>query len=155
LGWKEGTVSSRLAKARAILQARLERRGVALSAVLSGLALAQQASAAVPAALLTATQKAALAFVGALAGGASAPASLARAVLWGMALARLKVAAVLLTLVGLVGGAALALSRPAPPEPAPEPDSEPDAVQPRPARGGPDAPPRNRMTVGGFVIGPD
>jgi RNA polymerase sigma factor (sigma-70 family) len=153
LGWKEGTVSSRLAQARKLLQARLARRGVTFSAVLSGLAIAQNAAtAAVPAGLLASTQKAALAFAAGevLAGAASIPASLARDVLWGMVLARLKVAAMILALVGLVGGAAAVVlpRRPAPDAPA--------AAPAQTARGGPDAPePGKRMAVGGFVVGPD
>jgi RNA polymerase sigma factor (sigma-70 family) len=52
LGVAEGTLSSRLAKARTVLAARLKKRGVALTAAGLGWALGQLASAAVPARLL-------------------------------------------------------------------------------------------------------
>jgi RNA polymerase sigma factor (sigma-70 family) len=59
IGCAEGTVSSRIARARQILQRRLRRRGVSLSAVLCGTALRDEAGATVPAALADATVRAA------------------------------------------------------------------------------------------------
>jgi RNA polymerase sigma-70 factor (ECF subfamily) len=55
LGWPEGTLSVRLARARQALAGRLTRRGVTLSAAALTAALARAASAAVPTALLTGT----------------------------------------------------------------------------------------------------
>src|SRR5207244_156898 len=61
LAWKEGTVSGRLAEARRVLQTRLTRRGVMLSAVLCSLAVGpDSASAGAPGELVRVTVQAAL-----------------------------------------------------------------------------------------------
>ena len=161
LGWKAGTVSSRLAHARKLLQTRLARRGVTLSALLSGLAIAERgASAAVPAELLLITRRAALDFASGKVHAPEGPAVLAEAVLRGMSLVRLKVAAALFLLLGLVGTAAVALYQNTPPEPPASPDvAAANAASPSPhitANGELVEPPASRlMTVGGSVVGPD
>jgi RNA polymerase sigma factor (sigma-70 family) len=60
LGWSTGTVRGRLARGRALLRARLIRRGLPLGAALLPAALVPKASASFSAALLAPTVKAAL-----------------------------------------------------------------------------------------------
>jgi RNA polymerase sigma factor (sigma-70 family) len=111
LGCPRGTILSRLAQARARLRARLSHRGLALAAPAVVTALSGPASAAVPAALVDGTVKAALAFA---ADGALAPevAALTRGGIQAMLLTRLKIAAVLLLVAGALGAGTVLLAHP-------------------------------------------
>jgi RNA polymerase sigma factor (sigma-70 family) len=107
LGCPRGTILSRLARGRERLRSRLTRRGLALSAGLLAVLLAQCSSASTPlvTAFIHSTAKAACSFAAGrrtaagLVPGRSA--ELARAVLHGMLLAKLTGAAVCLLGVGL------------------------------------------------------
>jgi RNA polymerase sigma factor (sigma-70 family) len=98
LGWPEGTVAGRLARAKEMLRRRLTRRGLALPA---GAALVVT-GAAVPTALAQSTLRAAIAFA-AGARLASVPAALAEEVLRTMFFSKWKVAAALLLALAAVG----------------------------------------------------
>jgi hypothetical protein len=99
----EGTLSSRLATARRLLAARLSRRGVALSGGALAAAMAEGASAAVPAPLVWATARAA---ANGLVAVSPAVGILVKGALKTMLMAKLKLAvgaAVVLTALGASG----------------------------------------------------
>jgi RNA polymerase sigma factor (sigma-70 family) len=114
LGWKASTLKGRLERGRELLRARLGRRGLSLSAaLLASLCAEGFGSAALPAALLTATGRAALRLTAGAAATTVAPAhvlALTQGVLQALSASKLRRAALLLLLIGiaLAGGAVVA-----------------------------------------------
>jgi RNA polymerase sigma factor (sigma-70 family) len=109
LGCPLGTLKSRLERARAVLQKRLARRGLSLTAVLPTLLLARRSASAMPAGLQGATVKAARAFAEGNAGFKAA--TLAGAFLRPLPAGKLKVAALLLATAACGFGLSLSASR--------------------------------------------
>jgi RNA polymerase sigma factor (sigma-70 family) len=112
LGWPEGTLSGRLARAREMLARRLARRGFVVTAgTLAGLFARQAASACVPTPLAVSTIRAATSLVTgetvigqtAAAGAISFKvAALTEGVLRAMLMTKLKIVAMVLLLTGLI-----------------------------------------------------
>jgi RNA polymerase sigma factor (sigma-70 family) len=143
LGWKEGTVSGRLARARERLRQRLTRRGLTLAAVLCAGAVAAGDALALSPPLVRTTIKAVL-------GAAPAPvAALAEGVTKAMFANKIKVATLLALLVGcLAAGAGALICRAVAAEPAAQAPAPPAAEKPWP-----EAP--QAVEVSGRVLGPD
>jgi RNA polymerase sigma factor (sigma-70 family) len=118
LGWPAGTVRSRLSRGRERLRSRLTRRGLALLAGPAYLAIASEQAAAVPAALIEKSTRAAGAIARAAGGGAMAGAvsaegfGLMEGVLRTMFLIQLKRITSIVLVLGLVTAGAGVLARP-------------------------------------------
>jgi RNA polymerase sigma factor (sigma-70 family) len=137
LGRPRGTLSAWLTRARGCLRRRLARRGVAPGAALAGLMVSDAAAPAMPGPLLGATVRAAVGF----AAGGAVPAMLSRevaalveGVLEGSAMAKMKVAALVLVLLAGAGAAALFGQAPGGDRPSAPPvrGTEVVAAKPRP-----------------------
>jgi len=136
LGWPKGSVQSRLAGARELLRARLERRGVALAVGALGTLLTTQAAPAAVAASLkkTAIQGALLFAAGQTAGTISAPAvALANEVLKTMMAIKLRWALAIGLLAAALGGGAVLCALPSGEQP--RTDLTPERPAPIPGLG--------------------
>jgi RNA polymerase sigma factor (sigma-70 family) len=129
LGWTPGSVKGRLERGRKRLHARLARRGIVPAAAFAALELCRAASTAgMPAALASATVRAAVMFTqrgAATAAVSTEAARLAAEVLGSAGMSKVKVALALLLVLGMGVVGATTLTRPAAELPAqPEPVGE-------------------------------
>jgi RNA polymerase sigma factor (sigma-70 family) len=109
LGVAPGTVSSRLARAHALLAKRLTARGVALSGGALAVALAADASAQVPAALVNSTARvAALVAAGQLAAGTTPAVLLMKGVMKAMLVKKLRLAVGAFMVAAVIGAVGFA-----------------------------------------------
>jgi RNA polymerase sigma factor (sigma-70 family) len=121
LGWMPGSLKGRLERGRKRLHARLARRGIVAAAACAALELCRAASvAAIPAKLVSATVKGAVAFTarqGAMDAASTEAARLATAMLPGAAVGTTRLVLVSLLVLALTAVGATALTRLSPAEP--------------------------------------
>ncbi len=160
LGCKEGTVSSRLTRARQRLRQQLDRRGIKLAALLAALCVAESVGKAVVPGVLaqTAVRFGLLVASGGTAAGLISPhvAALATGVTKAMFLQNVKTATLVLLTVGLFAAGAGVLARQA----LAAKEQPVGRQKPAPATAREDAKPhaaadKDVLTYGGRVLGPD